>query len=88
MRFHVELETLDFNPCLMVRRLPENQRDTYLSWKDFNRLLERSWWIRDILVMMYYTGMRFGEVVESAMGDVRAEAKMRCCPRRGQRGQE
>jgi len=63
MRLQVELETLEFNPCTMIRRLPENQRDTYLSWKDFNRLLEHAGWIRDVLVMMYYTGMRFGEVV-------------------------
>ncbi|MBM3300882.1 MAG: recombinase XerD, partial [Deltaproteobacteria bacterium] len=35
MRLHVELEILDFNPCTMIKRLPENQRDSYLSWDDF-----------------------------------------------------
>lgn len=62
-RVQVELEHLDFNPCLGFKRLPENQRDTYLSWKDFNLLLEHSWWLRDVVTMLYYTGMRFNEVV-------------------------
>ena len=63
LRNQVELGHLDFNPCLMVKRLPANQRDSYLSWEDSNRLLEHSWWLHDVLVMLYYTGMRFNEVV-------------------------
>jgi integrase len=63
LRNQVELGHLDFNPCLMVKRLPANQRDSYLSWEDFNRLLDHSWWLHDVLVMLYYTGMRFNEVV-------------------------
>jgi hypothetical protein len=31
LRNQVELGHLDFNPCLMVKRLPANQRDSYLS---------------------------------------------------------
>lgn len=80
MRLQVEQETLDFNPCAMVRRLPENQRDTYLSWEDFNRLLEQSWWIQDILVMMYYTGMRFGEVVNLRWEMYKPERRMLVLP--------
>lgn len=80
MRLQVEQETLDFNPCAMIRRLPENQRDTYLSWEDFNRLLEHSWWIRDILVMMYYTGMRFGEVVNLRWEMYKPERRMLVLP--------
>jgi len=80
MRFHVELEALDFNPCTMIKRLPENQRDTYLSWEDFSRLLEHSWWIRDILVMMYYTGMRFGEVVNLRWEMFKPERRMLVLP--------
>jgi len=80
MRFQVELENLDFNPCAMIKRLPENQRDTYLSWEDFNRLLEHSWWIRDILVMMYFTGMRFGEVVALRWEMYRPERRMLVLP--------
>jgi integrase len=80
MRFQVELEALDFNSCTMIRRLPENQRDPYLSCEDFNRLLEHSWWIRDILVMMYYTGMRFGEVVSLRWEMYKPERRMLVLP--------
>ncbi|MGO9572159.1 MAG: tyrosine-type recombinase/integrase [Desulfomonilaceae bacterium] len=62
MRVQGEHEALDFNPCLLVKSLPTNQRDSYLSWEDYVRLLENSWWMHDIMVMLYYTGMRFKEV--------------------------
>ncbi|AFM26107.1 tyrosine-type recombinase/integrase [Desulfomonile tiedjei] len=80
MRLQVELENLDFNPCTMIKRLPENQRDTYLSWKDFSRLLEHSGWIRDVLEMMYYTGMRFGEVVNLRWEMYKPERRMLVLP--------
>jgi integrase len=80
MRLQVELENLDFNPCTMIKRLPENQRDTYLSWKDFSGLLQHSGWIRDILVMMYYTGMRFGEVVNLKWEMCKPERRMLVLP--------
>ena len=40
--FRVQLEkrTLEFNPCSMVSRLPENQRDEYISWNQFQQMLE------------------------------------------------
>jgi integrase len=60
-RTQVELEVVDYNPCRMIKSLPEEQRDTYLSWDDFNCLLDNSDWLRDLLVILYYTGMRFGE---------------------------
>jgi len=63
LRVQVEHENIDFNPCLLVKRLPANQRDSYLSREDFDNLLDHSGWIRDLLVMLYYTGMRFNEVV-------------------------
>ena len=47
----------------MIKRLPENERDPYLSWDDFNRLVDHSWWLKDVITMMYYSGMRFGEVI-------------------------
>jgi integrase len=80
MRLHLELEAIDYNPCTMVHRLPENQRDTYLSLKDFNRLLEHSGWIHDILVMLYYTGMRFGEVVNLRWEMYKPERRMLVLP--------
>ena len=61
-RVQVDLQKIDYNPCLGIKRLPENQRDTYLSWQDFNFLLKHSWWLRDVLIISYYTGMRFNEV--------------------------
>lgn len=63
LRVQVELEAIDYNPCRMIKSLPEEQRDTYLSWKDFNALLDHADWMRDLLVLLYYTGMRFGEAV-------------------------
>ena len=48
-RQQLEMERLETNPCSMVKRLPEKQRDTYLSWEDYRRLMEHAWWLRDIL---------------------------------------
>ena len=73
-------EALEFNPCMMVDRLPENQRDAYLSWEDFQRLLQHSWWLHDILVMLYYTGMRFGEVVGLRWEMYKPERRMLILP--------
>jgi integrase len=61
-KVQIEWENVDSNPCRMIDRLPESQRDNYVSWEDFNRLLKHSWWLREIITTMYYTGMRFGEV--------------------------
>jgi integrase len=80
LRVQMEKEMLDSNPCMMISRLPENQRDSYLSWEDFNRLQEHSWWIRDILVVMYYTGMRFGEVVNLRWEMYKPERRMLILP--------
>jgi integrase len=80
MRVQIEQEHLDFNPCTMVKRLPANQRDSYLSWEDFNRLLENSWWLHDVLVMLYYTGMRFKEVVNLRWEMYKPERRMLILP--------
>lgn len=80
LRFQVEQEAIDFNPCLLVKRLPANQRDSYLSWEDFNKLLEHSWWLHDMLVTLYYTGMRFNEVVSLRWEMYRPERRMLILP--------
>jgi len=80
LRVQVELETIDFNPCLMVKRLPENQRDSYLSFEDFNCLLEKSWWLHGIILMLYYTGMRFNEVVSARWEMFKPERRMLILP--------
>jgi integrase len=80
MRFQVEGEALDANPCTMIKRLPENERDPYLSWDDFNRLLDHSWWLKDVITMMYYTGMRFGEVTSLRWEMYKPERRMVVLP--------
>jgi integrase len=80
MRMQVEQETLDFNPCTLAKRLPAHQRDSYLSWEDFNRLLEHSWWSHDILVTLYYSGMRFNEVVNLRWEMYKPERRMLILP--------
>lgn len=80
MRHQVELENLDLNPCVMVTRLPENQRDTYLSFQDFTVLVDNSGWINDIVKMLYYTGMRFGEVASLRWEMYKPERRMLVIP--------
>jgi len=80
MRVQVEHEILDFNPCLLVKSLPTNQRDSYLSWEDYNRVLDHSWWMHDIMVMLYYTGMRFKEVVSLRWEMYKPERRMLVLP--------
>ncbi|MGO9566016.1 MAG: tyrosine-type recombinase/integrase [Desulfomonilaceae bacterium] len=79
-RVQVELGTLDYNPCQMVKTLPEEQRDTYLSWDDFNLLLEHSDWLSDLLVLLYYTGMRFGEAANLRWEMFKPERRMLILP--------
>ncbi len=79
-RVQVELENLDFNPCRMIGRLPETQRDNYVSWKDFRLLLQHSSWLKDIVTVMYYTGMRFGEVVNVKWEMFKPERRMVILP--------
>lgn len=79
-RLQLEWERIEMNPCAMVKRLPEKQRDSYLSWEDFNRLLENAWWLRDILTMMFYTGMRFNEVVNLRWEMYKPERRMMVLP--------
>jgi integrase len=79
-RFQLEMERVEMNPCSMVHRLPENQRDSYLSWEDFNRVLEHSWWLHDIITAMYYTGMRFKEVVSIRWEMYKPERRMLVLP--------
>ena len=63
-REQLEMEAIDSNPCWSIKRLPGNQRDSYLSWDDFNRMMEVADWLHPIILMLYYTGMRPSEVFE------------------------
>ena len=80
--FRVQLEkrTLEFNPCSMVSRLPETQRDVYISWDDFQKMLEVAGWLRPIITILYYTGMRPSEVFELDWKEVDFSRRMIVLP--------
>ena len=48
----LERGTLELNPCSMVPCLPETQRDTYISWDDFQSILGVADWLRPILIVL------------------------------------
>jgi len=59
----IELEMVDTNPCRLVKRLRPGHREVYISFQDFQRLVDACTpWYRPILQMAYYTGMRRSEV--------------------------
>ncbi len=64
IRVQLENRTLEFNPCSMVSRFPETQRDVYISWEEFQQMLEVAGWLKPIITIFYYTGMRPSEVFE------------------------
>jgi integrase len=79
-RVQVEADALEYNPCRMLKGFPENERDSYLSWKDFNRLSDNAGWLRDIVHLIYYTGMRFGEAVNLRWEMFKPERRMLILP--------
>jgi integrase len=86
-REQIERGNLEINPCSMVQRLPETQRDTYISWNDFNAMLTVSGWLGPILTMLYYTGMRPSEVFGLEWKEVNFQRRMMILsPRRTKEG--
>jgi len=79
-RVQVENRTLEFNPCSMVSRLPETQRDVYISWDEFQKMLEVAGWLKPIMTMLYYTGMRPSEVFELDWKEVDFNRRMIVLP--------
>lgn len=75
-REQLEMETIDSNPCSVIRRLPGNQRDSYISWDDSNRIMEVADWLHPIILIMYYTGMRPSEVFEIDWSAIDSGRKM------------
>ena len=62
----MELRLVDVNPALMVKALSEKagQREVYLSFQDFQRVLDAlPEWFRSVVQVAYYTGMRRGEIL-------------------------
>ena len=79
-RHQIEQERLTFNPCSMVRRLPEYRRNTYISQSDFQRMLDAADWLRPILVIMYFTGMRPSEVFDLDWSEIDLSRRMIVLP--------
>lgn len=61
-REQVDQELMEFNPCSRVKKLPGKQVDVYISFKDFQKILSVSDWLRPIITMLFYAGMRPAEV--------------------------
>ncbi len=80
--FRVQLEkrALEFNPCSMVSRLPENQRDVYVSWDEFQHMVEVAGWLKPIITILYYTGMRPSEVFDLDWKEVEFSRRMIVLP--------
>lgn len=75
-----EQTTVVMNPCSLVRKLPAKQRDTYISWVDFQRILETSDWLRPLITIMYYTGMRPTEAFDLDWSEVNFSRKIIILP--------
>jgi len=80
LREQLEQEALEFNACSMVPRLPEGQRDTYISWQDFQQMLDVASWLRPIITILYYTGMRPSEVFDLDWSEVNFSRRMIILP--------
>ena len=79
-RVQVENRALDFNPCSMVSRLPETQRDEYILWDQFQQMLEVAGWLKPIITILYYTGMRPSEVFDLQWKEVDFSRRMIILP--------
>jgi site-specific recombinase XerD len=56
----IELQFAETNPCRLVRRLSERagQRQAYVSFEDFNRIVDAcGGWFKPIVQLAYYGGM-------------------------------
>jgi len=75
----IELRHVEVNPARLVKSLSEKegQRHAYISFKDFQRIIEcLPAWFRPIAQTAYYTGMRRGEVVGLTRQKVNLEKRM------------
>ena len=75
-REQLEQGSLEQNPCSMVPRLPETQRDTYIAWDDFLHMLAAADWLSPIVTILYYTGMRPSEVFDLDWSEVNFARRM------------
>ena len=55
-REQLEQGTIEMNPCAMVPRLPGTQRDTYISWDDFQQMTDVALWLTPIITLRHTLG--------------------------------
>jgi integrase len=79
-REQLEKGALDSNPCSMVTPLPPTQRDTYISWTDFQEMRKVAGWLKPIVEILYYTGMRPSEVFNLNWTEVNFSRRMIILP--------
>ena len=68
-----EKSLLNSNPARHVPNLSEKsgEREVYIGLEDFQKMLEgMSGWLRPIVLVAYYTGMRRGEIVGLTLRDL------------------
>jgi integrase len=68
-----EKSLLNSNPARQIPNLSEKsgEREVYISYEDFQKMLEgMSGWLRTLVQVAYYTGMRRGEIVGLTLRDL------------------
>ncbi len=79
-RVQVENRTLEFNPCSMISRLLETQRDVYVTWDQFQKMLKIAGWLKPIITILHYTGMRPSEVFDLQWKEIDFSRRMIVLP--------
>ena len=75
----IELERVEGNPCERIKNLSERsgQREVYLSFEDFRRILKLiPDWFKPIVETAYYTGMRRGEILGLTRSQINLRRRM------------
>ena len=75
----IELERVEDNPCERIKNLSEKsgQREVYLSFQDFQRVVEiLPDWFRPIVETAYYSGMRRGEILGLTRSQISLRRRM------------
>jgi integrase len=75
----IELRHVDTNPARLVRNLSEKsgERQAYLSKQDFETLCAGlPPWLRPIVQVAYFTGMRQGEILSLRRGQVKLSRRL------------
>lgn len=72
--YALELQEIDSNPCVGIKRLGEKKRDTYITDDAFSTIREKCpTWLAAILDISYLTAQRIGDVLTIERADVTDE---------------